>query len=74
MLAIVADLPDPTCFHLLFRKAESKNLNHLVLIPSRLARATLAGVLRRDTPATRVAGRAAFAILGGAYLISWPGR
>ena len=35
---IVADLPDPSCYHLLF-DMESSNINHLVLIPLGLARA-----------------------------------
>jgi len=36
-----------------FLDLESRNINNLILIPSRLARATLAGVLRREAPAIR---------------------
>jgi hypothetical protein len=46
MPEIIADLLDPSCYHLLFRM-ESGYLNDLVLIPLGLARAT-----REPSPAS----------------------
>jgi hypothetical protein len=43
MHEIVADLPDPSCYHLLL-KTEFSNINHLPLIPLRLARARRAAL------------------------------
>ena len=57
-----------------FPKVESRNLNHLVLIPFRLARATRAGGSPREAPATQAVGRAASAIPGGGCLTSWRGH
>jgi hypothetical protein len=44
--------PAPACFP----KAKSRNLNHLVLIPLYLARATRETALPREAPATRAPG------------------
>jgi hypothetical protein len=73
MSEILADPPDPsviTCFP----DPESGNVNGLSLIPRRVARAMRTGASRREAPATRGAGRAAFPIRGDACPISSPGR
>ncbi len=61
-------VPIPFCRSVLtcFPEAESKNLNHLVLIPLCLPRATRAGVSPGEARATRMADRAVSAIPGGA--------
>jgi len=48
MPEIAADLPDPSCY-LLFLEAESRNINHLVLIFFRLAREAHAVVRTANT-------------------------
>ena len=55
--------PAPCCFP----KPESRNPNHLVLIPFCLARATRAGASPAEAPATRAAGHAASALPSGAF-------
>jgi hypothetical protein len=73
MPEILADPLPPSCYDL-FSGPGSRNLNNLLLIPSPLARVTRGGALRREAPAIRGAGRAAFPIPSGGCPILPPGR
>jgi len=64
MPEMVADPPASTCYHL-FPRADSRNLNNLILISFCLARATRARS-RRGALATRAAGRPGSPIRGAA--------
>ena len=52
MPEVIPDPLLPPCY-LLFSRLELKNLNNLLLIPLCVARATRAGALPREAPATR---------------------